>query len=28
LPFARCASRLGCDPDDTSDVVGFRVVLE
>ena len=28
LAFARCASRLGCDPDDTSDVVGFRVVLD
>ena len=28
LAFARCANRLGCDPDDTSDVVGFRVVLE
>ena len=28
LGFLRCASRLGCAPDDTSDVVGFRVVLE
>ena len=28
LGFLRCASRLGCAPDDTIDVVGFRVVLE
>jgi hypothetical protein len=28
LALARCASRFGCAPEDTRDVVGFRVVLE